>query len=390
VLTNLGTQGFLFDRYYAAHKGRDIETEASLLLATSFGSPKLRQTPQQNQSQAGLQALQNISATLADRLDEVVAALSNLIERTDNPGSMQALSVMATRHANWRDLVGGLIRYRLQQGGLGALYLDDVIAKLSLWIELAGPEQQLNLLRALERYGGFWDRLAKSTDDTLFFRVVSALSSHAASRTQLSDALVQRLSSKDAQWWQQSLSQDSGPIPIVIDLLKNREVDLGEQFALGLEDHAEQLLKTQDYPEGSWDWSLLTKGLSDSRRATFLKNVLDWMREGSPASIGVGFYLYGSALAETGELMIEADRNARMLVLPVLSSGEQSAIEDVLNLAGQLSPMIQASSAAAKSEMSKRLAELAASPPNENFAEQLSEVKRVWKLSRRKPKKSKG
>lgn len=387
TLETLGAQGVLADLYYAALQRDDRSSEGALLLASAIGFPELNIQNQQNQVVTGLRELQNLSTTLQDRLDDVTRIVSNLAERTINAQALSALVTMAQSHPEWRGLVGGVLRIRIQQESLEKLYLDDAINHLDLWFELAGREAELALVIQLTGYSGFWETLAKQSNDQLFFRVIQiCLSNSTAPQEGARAALVKHLASKGADWWKEIISTSAPAMGVVVELLRSSETDLGEEYALGLEHQAENALQNLEYPDEEWPGGALVRGLSASRSEVFLKNLLDRMRGSEPASIAIGLYLYGDELLSSRILLEEADQNTRMLILPVLSSGDPDAIEDILNLDGPLYPMIKASSPASKVEIKKRLKLLEDSDIQEGIRERLKDLRKTWKMVSRHSK----
>ena len=164
-LSRLSTEGILFDKLHQAHAGKLNEAEAAILVGLILNNPGLAKGAVVGNGEAGYQLIADLDKSLSDRptleplIDAQLAAFGDFKELVDAAQKAKGL----------RSLVKRIFSARVRGGRIGPLHINDVVARLNLYLDLLEPDQQKEFLLKIPTYSTFWDEFkAVKLGDNLY------------------------------------------------------------------------------------------------------------------------------------------------------------------------------------------------------------------------------
>lgn len=355
----LGSEGILTDRFQFAH-GRGLKPlMATIVIAVSRALPDLTPSAHPGQSQAGMQQLQKLNEAIPDdQRGEFASALLKVAKEVSVEHCTTSLIDMTAKHSSWRSIVSQYLVALAADAALEEMPSATISSKITIWLDLIGDDEAEALVGSVAPRADFWSEVSKASEGVFLKVAKIGLSGDAKATTRA--ALVEWLARQPSEWWLGKLEGDKETLQTLIGLGPGDHLTLGQPLATAFDGYAAKLLRGEyGYPENREAVAGLLKALSDNAQEVFLSTLRDRFESAEPPHIAMALYVFGGALAASGLLLNDADRNVRHIVMRILAlDGEDAkdATEELQRIAPHLAEVVSKARKATREELVSRLA----------------------------------
>jgi len=387
-LSKLGSEGILADRLAVAVQLKHFGEVGILLLAFAQHFPSFDPSQQYGESATGVAILRDLPNFTSEELKVASEAMVEALLESSDEAPLLAVASVAKNSASWRPLAASVFNGLLATEFFDWHSTSGFLNAYDTLLEALGVDLTKTVMGKISIDSTFLKPFAALNDD-LFFRIANSFYDKNTSK-ELSAKIAERFASQPKTWWLTQFQEASAAVR-TLERLINHSGQFSPSPALldATDDYVKWFIQSGPhyYLDGPINWSTLLSSMDEDQRMVLDHNIIDRIRDAPQNIASSALYNFGLEILKPGTFDREADRNVRMIILPIIIAAEETPLSDLNDTAKLLAPAVALAAKSTKAEIARIAAEKIDA---ELHAETIRSVLKAWDLTPAKGRKGRG